>query len=131
VIYVWNGTAGILGTWLRYGLGLWAQSWAPRTLFPLGTLTVNLIGCFVLGWFSQWVLDKTRVSPQLRSGISTGLLGSFTTFSAFSVETVQLFRHGLWGVGAVYAGISLIGGLGLVWLGTWAAGGRKGRTPND
>jgi CrcB protein len=124
------GIAGVIGTLLRYWLGMGVQQSVPHSAFPTGTLAVNLAGCFVLGWFSQWALNGGRVSPRIRTSISTGLIGSFTTFSTFSAETVQLFRQGLWGSGLGYAGLSLIGGLCLVWLGMAAAGRRRRGTRN-
>jgi len=124
--YRFVGMAGVAGTLLRYYIGLWVQQTIPQTPFPVGSLTVNLAGCFALGWFSWWALDNPRLSSAVRTAISTGLIGSFTTFSTFSAETVQLFRQGLWGSGISYAGLSMIGGLALAWLGTAAAGkGRK------
>lgn len=126
--YVWIGIAGIVGTWLRYGLGLGVQRLISQPMFPIGTLLINLIGCFALGWFSHWVMDKPYISPSIRTSISTGLIGSFTTYSTFSVETVQLFRQGLYGSGMTYVSISLVGGLCLVWFGTWIAGKGRGRT---
>jgi len=125
--YVLVGIAGVIGTLLRYVLGLWVQQSVPPTSFPVGTLTVNLLGCFALGWISQWVMGKSRISPSIRTSISTGLIGSFTTFSTFSAETVQLFRQGLWGNGIGYAGLSMIGGLCLVWMGTAVADRRRER----
>lgn len=123
--YIWVGIAGIVGTWLRYGLGLLVQPSLAQPPFPIGTLTVNLIGCFALGWFSQWGLGKIRLSARVRFSISTGLIGSFTTSSTFSVETVQWIRQGWIGSALVYAGTSLIGGLCLVWLGTRVASRRE------
>jgi len=89
------GVAGIFGASLRYGLGTWVRQLLPQSVFPFGTLAVNLIGCFVLGWFSAWSRNR-RLSPRFQTAASTGLIGSFTTYSAFSVETVELFRQGLW-----------------------------------
>jgi CrcB protein len=86
-----------------------------------------VVGCFALGWFFQWVKTKNRMSPRIRTSISTGLIGSFTTFSTFSVEAVHLFRHGLWGSGMAYVGISMIGGWWMVWMGTMVAGRRRER----
>jgi CrcB protein len=128
--YLLVGIAGIIGTWLRYVLGLFVQQSVPHTSFPVGTLTVNLLGCFALGWISQWVMGKSRISPNIRTSISTGLIGSFTTFSTFSAETVQLFRQGLWGSGIAYVGTSMIGGLCLVWLGTVVACRRREEAQN-
>lgn len=121
------GIAGVLGTWLRYVLGQWVQQAVPQGGFPAGTLAVNLAGCFALGWFSRWALDNPRIFPRFRTAVSTGFIGSFTTFSTFSVETVQLFRQEQWGIGILYAGLSMAGGLCLTWLGTAVAGRRKER----
>jgi len=129
--YVWIGIAGIAGTGLRHVLGVWARALFPQTSFPVGTLAVNLIGCFVLGWFAQLVLAKSRISHQVRLAISTGLIGSFTTFSTFSVETVQLIQGGMLGAGIAYAGVSLIGGLLLVWLGAASGIGKSGGRPTE
>ena len=115
--YVWVGAAGVVGTLLRYVLGLSVQRFVPSTVFPFGTLAVNLLGCLALGWFSHWMMDTNRLSPRIRAAVSAGLLGSFTTFSTFSVEAVQLFQHGLWWSGLVYVGISMFGRWGMVWLG--------------
>lgn len=119
------GVAGIFGASLRYGLGTWVRQLLPQSVFPFGTLAVNLIGCFVLGWFSAWSRNR-RLSPRFQTAASTGLIGSFTTYSAFSVETVELFRQGLWESGTAYVAASMLGGLCLVWLGaSIASGGRK------
>jgi crcB protein len=123
--FVWVGLGGVIGTLLRYVLGGSVQHWAAQPAFPVGTLAVNLAGCLALGWFSRWVQDKRRIPTPIRTGISTGLIGSFTTFSTFSAETVQLFRQGMWGSGFAYVAASMIGGLCLVWLGTAAAGRRR------
>ena len=124
VAILWVGIAGSIGTLLRYFIGLWVGRLGMLSLFPVGTLTVNLIGCLVLGWFAQWAETKRFLSPPVRTGISTGLIGSFTTFSTFSAETVQLFRLGRWESGIAYLVISMFGGLCLVWLGT-VIGGKK------
>lgn len=122
--YIGVGVGGIIGTLLRYVLGAGIQNWAAQPVFPVGTLTVNLVGCFALGWFSRRVQDHHRIPAPIRTGVSTGLIGSFTTFSTFSAETVQLFRLGRWESGIAYLVISMFGGLCLVWLGT-VIGGKK------
>jgi fluoride exporter len=65
----------------------------PETVFPYSTLSVNLIGCFLLGWFlsSGWV--KERVSEAVKLGIGTGMIGAFTTFSTFSVDTLLVVKN--------------------------------------
>lgn len=120
MIYFVVGIAGAVGSLLRHSIGVWVHSYGFLS-FPLGTLFTNLIGCFALGWFTQWMSDRGNVSPVIRVGIGTGLIGSFTTFSTFSVETVQLLRQGAWLSGAGYVLLSLWGGLLLAWLGMTAA----------
>ena len=127
----WIGLAGIVGTCHRHVLGLWAHASFPQTSFPVGTLAVNLIGCFALGWFSHRIAGKFRIPEQARAAVSTGLIGSFTTFSAFSVETVELIRDGMIGAGLAYAGTSLFGGLLFVWLGSAAGKGGIRATGED
>jgi len=108
---VWAvGLFGMAGACLRYMTGIWLHGrWA--TLFPLGTLTVNLAGCLALGWFAAWAASRPAFPAWLRTGIATGLIGSFTTFSTFSVETVELARGGHLGLAGLYLLLSVIGGL--------------------
>lgn len=129
--YVYIGIAGIVGTILRYALGLLTHSWWPNNLFPIGTLTVNLLGCFLLGWFSRWVLEKPQIPQRIRISITTGLIGSFTTFSTFSVENIELFRQGNYGYCVVYLVLSIVGGLIFVRLGMAMLCLQRGMTRHD
>lgn len=124
--YLWVGIAGVIGTLMRFVLGNWVQHWSAPTLFPAGTLAVNLIGCFALGWFSRWAFNHSRIPKRLQTSISTGLLGSFTTFSTFSVEFVHLIREGHVALGLTYSGASMIGGWCFVWLGVLLETNGKG-----
>ncbi|MFD1426532.1 CrcB protein [Kroppenstedtia sanguinis] len=117
------GIGGVLGALLRYGLGLALAS--PEGSFPVGTLTANWIGCLALGWFHSR-FSKIFLSPALRGGITTGLIGSFTTFSTFSMETQQLLQSGQIGTACLYLLASLWGGLFLLYIGVRLAK-RKGR----
>lgn len=86
------GTAGFLGSISRYLIGVWIGG-RNSTAFPIGTLLVNLVGCFLIGILSILV---ERSFPQHRSLYlfgSVGFLGAFTTFSAFGLETLQLLRN--------------------------------------
>lgn len=105
---------GFFGAVSRYTLGEWFQS---QNAFPLGTLCINLIGCLLLGWFLTFISQKAIVKPEFTLFISTGLIGSFTTFSTFSVETIQLFQENLIFVGILYILLSIILGLLLVYVG--------------
>lgn len=100
----------MLGTLLRYWTGLILAGGEVGS-FPMGTLIANMTGAFVLGWFTTFIMAMKRLHPHILTAIGTGLIGSFTTFSTLSVETVQLFRHGDWAMGLFYALISLWGGL--------------------
>ena len=102
-----GGAAGALG---RYWLAGWVQT-AFAGVFPLGTLTVNVVGSFLLG-FGMQAMEALPVSAAMRTMLTIGFLGAFTTFSTFSYETVTLLRDGDWTRAVLYAGLSL--GLGLV-----------------
>jgi fluoride exporter len=105
---------GFLGAITRYAIGEWIHT---DHGFPLGTLLINLIGCFFLGWFLTYITLKRNIKPEITLLIGTGFTGSFTTFSTFSVETILLFRNGLIGYGSLYVLFSIIFGLLLAYLG--------------
>ncbi|MDQ0970883.1 CrcB protein [Neobacillus niacini] len=105
---------GFLGAITRYAIGEWIHT---DHGFPLGTLLINLIGCFFLGWFLTYITLKRYIKPEVTLLIGTGFTGSFTTFSTFSVETILLFRNGLIGYGSLYVLFSIIFGLLLAYLG--------------
>lgn len=91
------GIGGFVGSVLRYAMTTIAQQWAARVAFPVGTLTVNIIGCFLIGLLSQLSETYSPFSPQARAFVFVGLLGGFTTFSTFGNETFQLWRNvGVW-----------------------------------
>jgi CrcB protein len=91
---------------------------------PIGawtTLGVNWLGCLLLGFFLTYTAQNSSMSEVLRTGISAGVLGGFTTFSTFSVETLTFLQKGLWFQAALYVLASLFGGLMLAWCGFVAA----------
>ena len=79
------------GALLRWRLGVWLAAWYPA--FPLGTHAANLIGCFLIGIAAGCFEIRPGISPEARLLITTGFLGGFTTFSAFSLELAQLFSQ--------------------------------------
>ena len=106
---------GSIGAVCRHGIFLFVQRFAGP-VFPAGTLTVNLLGSFLIGFI--WCLfDETNWSHEWRLFIFTGLLASFTTFSTFTRETFQLFKVGDWKTALVYATISNVFGILLVFFG--------------
>jgi CrcB protein len=117
------GLGGFIGAVLRYLVSGWVQDRSGSIAFPFGTLSVNLIGCFVIGLLSFLVETRSFFSVETRSFLLIGLLGSFTTFSTFGNETLVLIRGGRMDMAALYAGLHVIAGVFLVWLGRLAAAG--------
>lgn len=115
MVYVVVGIAGMLGALLRYYVGVWLPT-ASFFGFPLGTLVVNFVGSFLLGWFATWSA-RPSFPLWLKTGIATGLIGSFTTFSTFSVDVLKLVQHHAWKMAFLYVFLSLFGGLLCAWSG--------------
>lgn len=113
---------GFLGAMSRFALGEWIHT---GNGFPLGTLIINLIGCFSLGWFLTYINQKKKMRAELTLLIGTGFIGSFTTFSTFSLETVNLFQQGHVLFGCTYVFSSTIVGLLLVYSGYKLASPKK------
>jgi fluoride exporter len=88
IIYV--GTGGFIGAVARYLLSRYLGSLLPS--FPLGTLAVNVIGSFILGLIMYYFTPGKNISPELRDFITIGILGGFTTMSAFAYESFKLFE---------------------------------------
>ena len=90
------GFGGALGTVARYGLSLWAMPISQR--LPCATLLVNILGSLLIGFFGTLTLadGKYPVSEQVRLFVMVGICGGFTTFSAFSLQTLDLLRSGAW-----------------------------------
>ena len=97
-IYLWVGLGSGLG-----GIGrLWVFSWMHHRFgveFPWGTLTVNVIGSFVIGCFAAFTLPESRwiLHPRFSLFFMAGFCGGFTTFSSFSMQTLELLQRGAWG----------------------------------
>lgn len=112
--------AGALGALSRYGVSLLAAKWLGED-FPFGTLIVNVLGCLLLGFLAQGALGNPALSRHLKLAIGTGFLGSFTTFSTFGVETINLMERGEWGSALANVALNLVVGLGCAALGMAAA----------
>jgi fluoride exporter len=107
---------GGAGTVARYGLdGLIQQR--TGSSFPVGILTVNLLGCLLMGAIGTYGLNHISVSADLRIGLTTGLMGGFTTFSTFSWDTVRMLDDGQWQKALLYVGASILGGLLVMMVG--------------
>ncbi|MBA3028330.1 MAG: fluoride efflux transporter CrcB [Desulfobacteraceae bacterium] len=109
---------GALGAVSRYGIGLWtAKTWG--TQFPFGTLMVNLTGCFLIGLLFTMAERVRFLTPDLRLLILTGYLGALTTFSTFTLETVNAGRGGMTLQPLINILINNGGGIGLTFIGMW------------
>ena len=110
------GLAGFIGTLSRYWLsGVVARRYGET--FPMGTLVVNLVGCFLVGLLFYLLQERFLVNQTVRTVILIGFLGGFTTFSSFGLQTFTLLQDGEFGLAALnMLGANLIG-LVLVWAG--------------
>jgi CrcB protein len=89
--------------------------------FPFGTLAVNVAGCFLIGGLSELAEARAYLAPETRAFLIIGLLGGFTTFSAFGNETVNLLRDREWAFACVNVTAQVVLAIGAVWLGRSAA----------
>ncbi len=112
---------GALGSVSRYLLGMWIQTASRSIDFPFGTLSVNLIGCFVIGLLSQLAETRGAFTPESRTLVFIGVLGGFTTFSSFGNDTMNMLRDGETFNALLNIGANVILGLALVWLGRTVA----------
>jgi CrcB protein len=121
------GMGGFLGSVTRYALGAWVTQQAGASRFPFGTLAVNVIGCFAIGLISGIAEQSSTFSPHTRLLLITGVLGGFTTYSAFAYESYFLAREHAWALAAVNVTAHVLLGLAMVWLGHAAAVPLAGR----
>jgi CrcB protein len=111
------GLGGFVGSVARYKLGGWLLHMTAQERFPFSTFAVNVAGCLVVGVLAGLAERYELFGPGTRLFLFTGLLGGFTTFSAFGLETMYLLRRGEPWVAATYVGASVVLGIGAVWLG--------------
>lgn len=98
---------GAIGSVARYLVGVWGVKLAGPN-FPWGTITVNVVGAFLIGLMVEMIARRFDASSEVRVFIVTGILGGFTTWSSFTLDAVVLFERGDLGLAAVYLLASLI-----------------------
>ena len=118
--YVAIAIGGTLGCWARYAMTNLVQAIYGRD-FPLATLSINVLGCFLMGFLFIETLERMTISPQLRIGILTGFLGGFTTFSTFAMETLLLAEQGEAAKSALYVALSMVLGILAATFGAFVA----------
>ena len=114
---IFVGLGGFVGAILRYLISGFAQDLSNSISFPFGTLTVNVLGCLVLGFLTQFFENHIVVSPEIRLLLLVGVLGSFTTFSTFNNETINLIQEQKLFLALVNVFVQLILGLSAGFLG--------------
>ena len=115
------GIGGVVGALARYYAGL-AIAQRVGTAFPVGTLVINVTGCFMIGLIGTLAAERaTLVSPEVRLAAGVGFCGAYTTFSAFGLETVALVRTGALAEAALYVGLSNALGVLAIFAGFWFA----------
>jgi CrcB protein len=122
MMYVWVALGGALGSVARYACSIGTARWLG-TAFPWGTLFVNVAGSFAIGLLAALVAADGRpaLGVDARAFMLIGILGGFTTFSSFSLETLSLARAGALGAAATNVGLSVLACLAAVWLGFFVA----------
>jgi CrcB protein len=107
---------GVGGVGLRYLIAMYSSRYFP-SLFPFATLFINLVGSFLIGIVYVSGVEYAKINPVLCLGLMSGFLGGFTTFSAFSLETVRLLEKELWIPAFCYVVLSSLLGVGCAWSG--------------
>lgn len=121
MVSLWVSLGSALGGLARYWLGVWVAGWAGAG-FPWGTLLINVLGSFVIGLVSVGVVERGWSAPvDLRAFVMVGLCGGFTTFSAFSLQTLELLQAGRHAAALAYTLGSVTACIAFVWAG-WTLG---------
>lgn len=115
ILYI--GIGGFLGAITRYGVSGFVYRVFGKTWFPYGTLTVNIVGCFLIGFLSGLSENRQLFTPEIRVLVFIGFLGSFTTFSTFGYESYNLLRDGQIAASLINVISQILIGFSAVWLG--------------
>lgn len=116
VVFVGAGMGGMI----RHGTNIGIARWLG-TGFPSHTLIINIVGSLIMGLVAGWFALKGTGTGHLRLFLATGILGGFTTFSAFSLDAILLWERHEYGLAALYVGGSVVGALAGLVLGLWIA----------
>jgi CrcB protein len=118
--YVAIGIGGTLGCWARYVQSNLVQAVFGRG-FPVATLSINVIGSFLMGFLFIVTLERLMIPPSVRVGVLTGVLGGYTTFSTFEMETLLLAENGEFVKAALYVVLSVVIGFAAAFGGAYIA----------
>lgn len=118
--YLAIAIGGTLGCWARFGQTNLVQAIYGRD-FPFATLSINVLGSFLMGFLFIETLERLTLTPELRTGILTGFLGGYTTFSTYSMELLLLVEQGDVGKALLYFLLSAVLGFGGAFFGAYIA----------
>lgn len=110
----------VAGAWARYGMTLLVQTVAGQR-FPWATLSINVLGSFLMGFLFFETVERLAISPDLRAGLLTGGLGAFTTFSTFTMESLLLVEDGEVLRALLYVGFSVVLGFSAALAGAYVS----------
>jgi CrcB protein len=118
--YVAIAIGGALGCWARYAQSNLVQTVFGRN-FPFATLSINVIGSFLMGFLFILTLERLMIPPSVRVGVLTGVLGGYTTFSTFEMETLLLAENGEFFKAGLYVVLSVVIGFAAAFGGAYIA----------
>ena len=118
--YLYIALFAIAGAFARYGQTYAVQGLLGRN-FPYATLSINVLGSLLMGFLFFATLERATLNPELRTGILTGGLGAYTTFSTFSLESLNLIENGEWIKATTYMCLSVLLSVGAAMIGAYAA----------
>lgn len=124
MVSIYISVFAILGAFARYGQSVVVQNMLGDA-FPFATLSINVLGSFLMGFLFFETLERINVSPELRTGILTGGLGTYTTFSTFSIEALHLFELGHLILAALYIGASVVLSIAAAFFGAYLSRHRQ------
>lgn len=112
------GLGGGIGALIRYFVASWVQpSWWPG--FPFGIFVVNITGGLVMGLIAALAALKLQMTPEVRAFLTTGILGGYTTFSTFSLDSALLIERGAWAQAVTYVICSVVLSILAIFIGLW------------
>ena len=118
--YVAIAIGGTLGCWARYAQSNLVQAVFGRN-FPFATLSINVIGSFLMGFLFILTVERLMIPPSVRVGVLTGVLGGYTTFSTFEMETLLLAENGEFSKAGLYVVLSVVVGFAAAFGGAYIA----------
>ncbi len=108
------GAGGFVGSILRYLISLISLN--ETTIFPIKTFIINIVGCIAIGIIAVTATKNIEMNPQMLLFLKVGLCGGFTTFSTFALETVDLMKSGHMGIAFLYAVLSVLAGIAVIFV---------------